>query len=248
MIGREKTTAAPIPPLPPKWLALAEVSTWVHRMYGISGDVISKEIGLAAKRGLKVSGGMTAGHKLELMHRISGIYSIFYSINHPAALPPGLGYAQWSGGLIYVTDWDAAEVDWSRGTVGGWVLKPGGSRERLPIEISWTSVERFVRIRLPEWKLEMADRPTSQNQSTVSADSPKKKLLPPFDAKTAKALLAAKKIGGGWSDPPTEAESRAFLLQNFNGVSNEPHRRIRKELWPSNRRGPRRKPKQSTAK
>jgi hypothetical protein len=64
---------------------------------------------------------------------------------------------------------------------------------------------------------------------------------PPFNAREAKALLAAKKVGGTWTNPPTETESVTFLLLHFSEVPRDPHRKIRHELWPNIRRGPRRK-------
>ena len=74
--------------------------------------------------------------------------------------------------------------------------------------------------------------------STSAHISPKK---PPFDAKKAKVLLVAKKIGGDWLVAPTEEESRALLKLHFRGVPNDPHRLIRREIWPDIRPGPRRK-------
>jgi len=62
-----------------------------------------------------------------------------------------------------------------------------------------------------------------------------------FDEVRAMSLLAAEKVNGKWREAPTERESRTFLLLHFTGVPNDPHRRIRRELWPGNRPGPRRK-------
>jgi hypothetical protein len=73
--------------------------------------------------------------------------------------------------------------------------------------------------------------------------APQKQPLPPFNAREAKALLVAKKLGGDWAVAPTEAVSRDFLLLNYRGVPNDLHRQIRREVWPDIRRGPRPKPR-----
>lgn len=54
---------------------------------------------------------------------------------------------------------------------------------------------------------------------------------PPFDETEAMRLLLFKKLSHEWPAPPTEKESRAFLLQHFSGVPNDPHRKIRREVW-----------------
>ncbi len=80
----------------------------------------------------------------------------------------------------------------------------------------------------------------SAKDSAPDAPAPAIARRPRFDARKAKALLAAKKVNGDWASPPTEDDSRTFLLGNFNGVPNEPHRRIRRELWPGQiKTGPR---------
>jgi hypothetical protein len=80
---------------------------------------------------------------------------------------------------------------------------------------------------------------TAAAKDISSADTgiPGKKALPRFDARKAKALLLAKKVGGDWPDPPTEAETRTFLLLHFRGVSNDVHGAIRREVWPGIHRG-----------
>jgi hypothetical protein len=73
------------------------------------------------------------------------------------------------------------------------------------------------------------------------------KKKPPFDPEEAKALLIAKKLRGGWKEPPTGVESRVFLLLHFNGVPSVPHWKVLHEVWPNQlRRGP--KPKRKPAK
>ena len=79
---------------------------------------------------------------------------------------------------------------------------------------------------------EASEAPTGSRVELVAADThaPATAKLPRFNTKTAKALLAAKKVCGDWASPPTEDDSRAFLLANFNGVPNDPHRRIRRDV------------------
>ena len=64
---------------------------------------------------------------------------------------------------------------------------------------------------------------------------------PPFDARIAKSLLAAAKDSGLWPIAPNEDVTRNYLLQIFSGVSNDPHREIRREVWPDMHRGRRTK-------
>jgi hypothetical protein len=88
--------------------------------------------------------------------------------------------------------------------------------------------------------------PAATEHVAPDAPAPANAKLPRFDARKAKALLVAKKVGGDWVSPPTEDDSRTFLLANFNGVPNDPHRRIRREVWPGLiKTGPR--PKRRTA-
>jgi hypothetical protein len=83
--------------------------------------------------------------------------------------------------------------------------------------------------------------PTIVNRNVASADIPQKEKLPPFDTTKAKRLLLSLRVSKVWSDAPTEPECRAFLLKFFNGVPNDPHRKIRREVWPDNRPGPKTK-------
>jgi hypothetical protein len=100
-------------------------------------------------------------------------------------------------------------------------------------------------VAVPLWLALPAETPTAppvEGKQKLGAA----KLLPKFDAENAKALLAAQKLKGGWSDPPAEKTSRDFLLKHFKGVPNDLHRKIRNELWPGQiKRGP--KPRAKTA-
>jgi hypothetical protein len=65
--------------------------------------------------------------------------------------------------------------------------------------------------------------------------------LPPFDEKTAMVLFVAQKKSGVWQREPTEDVSRAFLKKHYSGVPNDPHRALRRRVWPEMRRGRKRK-------
>jgi hypothetical protein len=91
------------------------------------------------------------------------------------------------------------------------------------------------------WPHEIEEAAEQEAPPKAVASEPEPSSRPPFNRNEAMALLASKKIGK-WREPPTEAESRQFLLLNFRGVPNDPHRAIRRELWPNKiRRGPRRR-------
>lgn len=137
MTEQEIGIADPFPPVPPEWVRVAELPRWIERCYDLSGDHITTELILSVRSG-------------ELRHRIPGIKGNYSSLRTPS-LPPGLENQSTAGThRTFVTDWDAADVDWSSGTVGGWTH--GGARERLPIEVSWQTVETFAALRLRRWK------------------------------------------------------------------------------------------------
>jgi hypothetical protein len=169
--------------------------------------------------------------------------------------------------LVYLRGWSfhfrVADDDESLTTWNGWDVKDwkiGRAHWEedppdidYPLKVSWDAVARAVRQRR-EREPQALPPPAPNLPQVATADSPvpaseipTKKRLPPFDPREAKALLAAKKIGGTWADAPIEEESRAFLKQHFNGVPNDLHRQIRRELWRDNRPGPRSKPKQNAA-
>jgi hypothetical protein len=112
----------------------------------------------------------------------------------------------------WTVDWEAGRARWKQDADG----------IDYPLEVSWAAV---------------TDAVTRLRRHTDEPQKPRS----PFDARKAKTLLAAKKVCGDWPDAPTEPVTRAYLLQTFSGVSNDPHRQIRRELWPDIRRG--RRPK-----
>jgi hypothetical protein len=81
------------------------------------------------------------------------------------------------------------------------------------------------------------------DKETKAPSAELEKELPPFDKLQAKTLVIARKYSV-WKEPPTEAASCAFLKKQFRGVPNDPHRKLRHELWPGQiRRGPKKREK-----
>ncbi len=127
-------TAGDDPTIPPEWPPLIELPDWVRRIYGVGSDAIRREFILAVRSGMEIR------HRVLCERR-------YLAYSH--GVPPRFDVA-WSG-RVFVADWERAEADWQRCTVGGW--KQGdGTRERLAIEVPWQDVTDFVTIRLARWK------------------------------------------------------------------------------------------------
>jgi hypothetical protein len=127
------------PIIPPEWVHLADLPRWVDFVHGVRSHAITGELVLAVRS------------KLETQHRIPCEPRDRTS---SPSLPPGLVNEAWHGvRQVFVSDWEIAEADWKVGTVGGW-KQGNGTRERLPIEVPWQQVDRFVRASLPWWKWE----------------------------------------------------------------------------------------------
>jgi len=103
-------------------------------------------------------------------------------------------------------------------------------------------------IPMPDYLSPEPDRPTTLVEGvkpTAGATEGAEAAVPaheaarmPFNRIRAKALLIAEKKGGIFKDRiPPEKETRLFLLRTFSGVPNDPHRAIRREVWPRIRRG-----------
>lgn len=124
-----------LPPMPPEWVPLVDLLNWIKQVYGVYNERVRADI-RDAVHGRSV-----------LPHRISGIKPD-YGAPVRRRLPPGMGSvnpyfnSERIAGEIFVNDWDAVEVDWHAGTVGGWGMT--GERKRLPIEIWWRDVAKFA--------------------------------------------------------------------------------------------------------
>ncbi len=128
---------APLPPFPPEWVLITDVPAWVARLYNVDPIAVALEL-IPAVRG-----------RVELQHRIPGI-NANHSSMYQKSWPDGLDKEGALRSYVSAINWEAAETDWTSGTVGGWG-KPG-ERERLPIEVAWQSVERFAVNRLAMWR------------------------------------------------------------------------------------------------
>jgi hypothetical protein len=171
--------------------------------------------------------------------------------------PPGLRIS--TANQIAVASWDKAAFDAATFTVAGLWRISTGMRERHKIEVFWSDVERWARNRIdiicPTTGTGVGGptvRPIGNDTPAVLApESAPMAVAPapatvvarvPFESRRAKALLAGEKVGGCWGTIiPTEVETARFLRLHFTGVPSDPHRKIRRELWPDNRRGPRSK-------
>lgn len=139
------TSASTLPIVPPEWVALVDVPQWIARLYGVVGEVVVVAIVLGVRSG-----------ELRACHRIPDLEPRVVS-RGGRALPPGLDHGLFRGGAgrnrhrVFAEDWEAAETEWKDCTVGGWAPDVTRERERLPIEVEWQGVERFVLPRLSEW-------------------------------------------------------------------------------------------------
>jgi hypothetical protein len=135
-----------------------------------------------------------------------------------------------------ITGWGGWEVDWEVGRAR-WKQDPDGID--YPLQVSWgAATDAVKRMRREQLALQApAPGPAAAagELETNAANAGK----PPFDANKALALLKATRDSGLWPDAPTEGVTRDLLLHLFSGVSNDPHRDIRREVWPGMHRGPR---------
>jgi hypothetical protein len=152
---------AMLPVVPPEWVELAAAPQWIDRRYGEgAAAAIVPELILAVRN-------------RTLRHRIRGIKP--RNSPHGIQLPPGLDFERdWSGNIvdrnwIVVKNWEAAEADWTFGTVGGWEQRDG-TRERLPIELSWEAIAYFMSMILPRLQ-----RQVKSATATKIAPQPKQK-------------------------------------------------------------------------
>src|SRR4051794_11121874 len=154
------------PIIPPEWVRLSELPGWIHRIYNVGSDGIRRELILAVR------------HRRQIPHRVQCQVNIHRPRGYPS-LPPGLELTDGFLGQrrhVFVADWGLAAADWQSCTVGGWT-QGDGTRERLPIEVRWESVEDFVAIRLFGWKkqarlaaLAETGQPPRQTSSTAYND------------------------------------------------------------------------------
>jgi hypothetical protein len=124
----------PLASVPPDWVPLPDVEKLLTRRFrvpvqGITVDLISE-----------VRAGGVA-------HRIAGISFADLHQGYAGSVvdPPGFGIGRRHH--VCVLDWDAADIDWPSGTVGGRV-STRGKRERLQVQLYWLEVERWAAGRL----------------------------------------------------------------------------------------------------
>jgi hypothetical protein len=162
---------ADLPIVPPEWIALRAASEWLEQSYGA-------EVAAAALPELILA---VRERSLSETHRIDGAQPRHSP--RGTLLPTGLDYERysWSDSIlphrrIVATDWEAANTNWRDGTVGGWEVGDG-RRERLPIELSWEAITRFMSMILPRLKrqgksaaaTEIAQQPKQEPKSQREA-------------------------------------------------------------------------------
>ena len=117
---------------PPDWVHLPDVPGWIERRLGFPGLPLVPSLISALRQ------------PLVLTYRIGDTKraSEFYDLRNGYRLPPGMSVYDYSKRVV-VNDWEKADPDWRTGTVAGWKLN-NGSRDRLPIEVNWLSLERWA--------------------------------------------------------------------------------------------------------
>lgn len=124
-----KTDQDPWADVPPDWISLREAAAWIERRFGVPAAEIIPELHAAVR-------------DYEVAHRVAGLDA------RAPYWPPGLDSgARWSSfpssAKVVVRDWEAAEVDWRTGTVGG-DQPAGAQRSRQSIEVYWPRIERWI--------------------------------------------------------------------------------------------------------
>lgn len=113
--------------------------------------------------------------------------------------------------------------------------RPGADPIWIPVRawrylyVDWTEKDCVSGQGAAYWFVRIVKAP--DGDTSLEKKHPTNGGKPKFNAGGAKAQLVARKMSD-WATPPTESESRNFLLQIYNGVPNEQHRRIRREVWP----------------
>ena len=128
-----------------------------------------------------------------------------------------------AGGLLFARGFRVGELEPVQPSCEWWEnARPGPSIRGG--EAEWNGV-KLVGLRLFQ-------SPLPEKQSATPAEISNQRVRPTFNAVKARVFLTAQKVSRTWVGPPSEQDSRAFLLDFFSGVPNDPHRKIRHEVWP----------------
>ena len=207
--------------LPPLWVPLPEVPRWLRDMHGLTEA--------------------EAWNVLVYLRSWSFHFRVSFDTGENEIL------MSWNG--WDVKDWKLGRAHW----------KDDPPDIDYPLGVSWDAVTDAVRMRTrqmqpppppnPSQKLIVNPRGGHLEGQEIEAvavatasGARQKDAKPQFDRKQAKALMAAQKVSGHWTTAPDEPTNREFLLHHFKGVSNDPMREIRRELWPDIKTGPKPKP------
>jgi hypothetical protein len=112
--------------VPAEWVPLHHVPKQIANRFGRDAHDVAVELVSALRR-----------H--QLAHKVVGV------VPRPSSpsLPPGLKSQFWRDQhSVGVQDWFLAEADWATGTVGGW-RGEGGKRDRHPVELLWSRIEKW---------------------------------------------------------------------------------------------------------
>lgn len=137
-----------LPDVPDEWVPSTDLPEVVASWFHVGVGIVEAEVVEAVWTG-----------ELRKSHRIAGAQPRI--VQYTEELPPGLDWKRgWGGQIIardriVATDWTRAEVDRRTGTVGGW-RQLDGTRERLPIEVSWVEAKDFATLRMWRWRREDA--------------------------------------------------------------------------------------------